>query len=173
MPTKRCRYCAEEIQEAATLCRFCGRSTDGTAPPPPPQPPAKTSCVTWGCLLVVVFGLGILLLVALGKHTEAARPISEPVQVAVAVADWGPWRHPESREFTTVGRALVKAKRRDCGEYYLRQGGSDRYLVGCTPDGTSFIVLDVNTATLAVGPGPAVTAEDLADFQRLRRTLPP
>lgn len=84
--TKACPFCAETIQAAATLCRFCGRNVAHTiavpaAPAPPPATkkrisPAAFAGIVFGlivlsCVLLRVTGLGLTLLQAIpGPRVE-------------------------------------------------------------------------------------------------------
>jgi hypothetical protein len=102
---KKCPYCAEEIQDAAIVCRYCQRDL----PPPPPStipgivldehaataapvPPVsvarKTSPAAWGCLTIILLLLGFCGYVAVqpttpGSSTSSTAPDPElPAKVS-------------------------------------------------------------------------------------------
>jgi len=52
---KKCPFCAEEIQDAAIVCKHCGRDLKGGASQVQiVEAKKKTGCASWGCLTIIV-----------------------------------------------------------------------------------------------------------------------
>ncbi len=55
---KPCRYCAEDIQDAAILCRFCNREQVAPRQPRPPKPDHTVLNAVLALVMVLVLGAG-------------------------------------------------------------------------------------------------------------------
>jgi hypothetical protein len=84
---KTCPECAESVQPAAKVCRYCGHRFDSTAAvPPPPEPTRSRSRFTVlhgaGALLVLaVAGIGAYVLLGSSDtpQSQAQRPKGPPI----------------------------------------------------------------------------------------------
>jgi len=51
---RRCPFCAEEIQNAAVVCKHCGRELTSGASQVPVSPKKRKGCASTGCLAIII-----------------------------------------------------------------------------------------------------------------------
>lgn len=105
----KCPDCGKDVSDVAPACPTCGRPV---VPPTRTVPAKKTSPLAWGCLIVIIAVVGLMILGGLlsgGKHTTVSPSKESEASVppvAKPAAPGSQWVYTD--EADKMGRGSVK-----------------------------------------------------------------